>query len=110
MTVTQSLFGLTVREIAGRTRAVVVVVEATGEVDAANATEFTRAIDRVEGPRPLVVDLSGLDYLDSAGFAAVDRLLSRQAITIVIDPHSPIRVAAKLIEMPCFDTVEDALP
>ncbi|HZM74351.1 MAG TPA: STAS domain-containing protein [Candidatus Limnocylindrales bacterium] len=106
---TQPLFSLTTREIADRTPPVV-VVEANGEVDAANAAEFTRAIDAIAGPRPLVVDISGLDYIDSAGFAAVDRMLSRQAITVVLDPNSPIRAAAKLIELPSLDSVEDALP
>jgi anti-anti-sigma factor len=87
----------------------VTVIEVTGEIDATNAAQFTRAIDGTPGRRPLVVDLSGLDYINSAGFAAIDQLLSRQVITIVVDPHSPIRAAAKLIEMPCRDSVEDAV-
>lgn len=105
---TQPLFRLTSREISdlspGR-----VVVEVAGEIDATNAAEFIRALDAVPGPRPLVMDLSGLDYIDSAGFAAVDRLLSRRAVTVVLDPLSPIRAAAKLIELPSHDTVDDAL-
>ena len=105
---TQPLFSLTTREITDRTP-MAVVVRATGEVDATNAAAFSRAIDRVQGPRPLVVDISGLDYIDSAGFAAVDQLMSRQAVIVVLDPHSPIRAAAKLIELPSHDTVEDAL-
>lgn len=105
---TQPLFNLASREIADRTPKVV-VVEATGEVDAANAAEFARAVEGVAGPRPLVLDLSGLDYMDSAGFSAVDGLLARQVITIVLDPHSPIRAAAKLIELPSHDTIQDAL-
>lgn len=105
---TQALFHLTIREIADRTP-VVVVVEVTGEIDATNAAEFTAAVDAVPGARPLVVDLSGLGYIDSAGFAAVDRLLSRGAVTVVLAPHSPIRAAAKLIELPCHDTIEAAL-
>jgi anti-anti-sigma factor len=106
--VTQPLYSLTTREIPDRTTAVV-VVEASGEVDATNAAEFARAIDAVEGPRPLVVDLSGLDYIDSAGFAAVDGMLDRRAIIVVLDPHSPIHAAAKLIELPSHSTIEDAL-
>jgi anti-anti-sigma factor len=106
--VAQSSFQLSSRELRGRSPAVV-VVEATGEVDATNAAGFGVAIVAVEGPRPLIVDLSRIDYIDSAGFAVVDRLLSRQIITVVLDPHSPIRAAAKLIELPCHDTVEDAL-
>ena len=105
---TQPLFHLSSREITDRTPTVV-VVEVAGEIDATNVAEFTRAITGITGARPVVVDLSGLDYIDSAGFAAVDRLLGRQAITVVLDPHSPVRAAAKLIELPSFDTLEDAL-
>jgi anti-sigma B factor antagonist len=106
--VTQPSFSLAPREIEGRASAVV-VVRAGGEVDTTNAAEFAEAIDAVPGPRPLIVDLSGLDYIDSAGFAAVDGLLSRQAIKVVLDPHCPIRAAAELIELPSHDTIEDAL-
>jgi anti-sigma B factor antagonist len=105
---TQPLFSLTAREVTDRTPTVV-VVRATGEVDAANAADFRRAIEDIPGSRPLVVDLSGLDYIDSAGFATIDQLLSRRAIIVVLDPHSPIRPAAKLIELPSHDTIEDAL-
>jgi anti-sigma B factor antagonist len=106
--VKQPLFQVTSREIGDRTPPVV-VVEVSGEVDATNAAEFTSALNEIAGPWPLVVDLSGLDYIDSAGFSAVDRLLTRQAVIVVLDPHSPIHAAAKLIELPSFDTVEDAI-
>lgn len=101
---TPPLFHLTLRE-----QRPAVVVEVSGEVEVTGAAQFVAAIDAVAGPRPLIVDLSGLDYIDSAGFAAVDRLLDRAAIVVVLDPHSPIRAAAKLIELPFHDTVEDAL-
>ena len=104
----QSLFHLTSREITDRTPRVV-VVEVAGEVDATNADDFTRAIVDIPGPRPLIVDLSSLDYIDSAGFAAVDRLMSRQAIIVVLEPHSPVHTAAKLIELPSHGSLEDAL-
>jgi anti-anti-sigma factor len=106
--VTQPLFELNTRELADRDPAVV-VVEVSGEIDAINVAEFTHAIDGVKGRRPLVMDLSALDYVDSAGFAAVERLLAREVVIVVLDPRSAIRAAAKLIELPCYDSVEAAL-
>lgn len=44
------------------------VATARGEVDAANADALATAIEvRVGSARTVVLDLSGLDYLDSAG-------------------------------------------
>lgn len=44
------------------------LVAARGEVDAANAEAMTRAVEvRVGAARTVVLDLSALEYLDSAG-------------------------------------------
>ena len=75
-------------------------VTVTGEVDAANAADFTRAIHALPGPRPLIVNLSNVVYFDSAGFAALDRLLADKAIIIVIEPTSTLFKAAELMCMP----------
>ncbi|MGW5354147.1 STAS domain-containing protein [Streptomyces sp. NPDC004031] len=46
-----------------------VVLRAAGEVDLSNCAELAAAADRAlgHGPGPLVVDLSAVEYLDSAG-------------------------------------------
>ena len=44
-------------------------VTVTGEVDAATADQFLRAVHELPGPRPLIVNLSPAFYFDSAGFA-----------------------------------------
>jgi anti-anti-sigma factor len=85
-----------------------IAIAVTGEIDVTTAAEFVAAVDAVDGPRPLIVDLSGLLYLDSAGFVALDDLLARQAIVIVLSPESPIRTAAALMGLPCHDTVDAA--
>ncbi|MEU6404287.1 STAS domain-containing protein [Streptomyces sp. NPDC046985] len=55
----------------GRTR-----LAATGEIDMSNSTVLTEALDSASGQ--LVLDLTGVEYLDSAGlsvlFAHADRL------------------------------------
>jgi anti-anti-sigma factor len=47
----------------------VVVLAVTGEVDMSNCAELAAAADQAlgRGPGPLVVDLSAVGYLDSAG-------------------------------------------
>lgn len=105
----QQMFDITNRklEVAGQPSNV--LVEVSGEIDVTNAPRFTRAIRGLAGPRPLVIDITGLNYIDSAGFAALDLLLRQHAITIVLEPQSPIRAAAMLIELPCHDTIAEAM-
>jgi anti-sigma B factor antagonist len=103
---TQAAFTLAVREPNAPGAAPVVAV--TGEIDVLNAADFRAALDATPGPRPLILDLSGLDFLDSAGFAAVEDLLGRAAAVVVLDPSSPVRTAAGLMGLPCHDTVKAA--
>lgn len=83
-------------------------VTVTGEVDAANAAAFTRAVRELPGPRPLIVNLSAAFYFDSAGFAALDRLRADNAIVLVIEPSSALFAAAELICMPAHHSGTDA--
>lgn len=101
---TSAAFTLTVHAV-DESRAAVTV---TGEIDVTNAADFIRSIDGITARRPLIVDLSGLQYLDSAGFAGLDELLGRGAIVIVLDPHSPVRAAATLLGLPCHDSIDAA--
>jgi anti-sigma B factor antagonist len=50
-----------------------VVLTLTGEIDMSNAHAFATALAeaRQDAAEPLVVDLSAVDYLDSAGLAAL---------------------------------------
>lgn len=84
------------------------VVVVTGEVDADNVAEFAQAVDDLPGPRPLIVDLSTVRYFDSAGFAALDRMLAERAIILVIAPHGVLCKAAKLVCMPAYDNADAA--
>ena len=83
------------------------VVEIRGEIDAGNAASFETALADLASPA-LVVDLSGAGYLDSAGFAVLDRLLARTALAVVVAPGSVLRTAAQLVGVPIHDTVDQA--
>lgn len=75
-------------------------VAVTGEVDAANAAAFTQAIHALPGSRPLIVNLSSAFYFDSAGFAALDRLLAGKEVVLVVEPSSTLFAATALVCMP----------
>ena len=50
------------------------VLAATGEIDMSNADAFAQALAQARaagGDGPFVVDLTGVEYLDSAGLAAL---------------------------------------
>jgi anti-sigma B factor antagonist len=83
------------------------VAELYGEVDAANAAGFEAALAGPAEPA-VVVDLSQAGYLDSAGFAVVDRLLATTALAVVVTPGSVLRTAAQLMGIPINDTVDQA--
>jgi anti-sigma B factor antagonist len=83
-------------------------VTVTGEVDASNVREFTRMVSELPGERPLILQLSSVKYLDSAGFAALDRLLADNAILIVLSPDSFMYRVATLMCMPIHHDAETA--
>lgn len=76
------------------------VATVTGEIDVTNAEDFIECIRGMSATRPIVVDLSRIRYLDSAGFAALDRLLAERTVPIVIAPDSGIHKAAVVMELP----------
>ncbi len=80
-------------------------VTVTGEVDASNVVQFTRSVRDLPGARPVIFDLSSVKYLDSAGFAALDRLLAENAIVIVLSPGSFMYRVAELMCMPLYHDV-----
>jgi anti-anti-sigma regulatory factor len=81
-----------------------------GDVDASNADRLRADLAGLAGPAApgLVVDLSTVDYFDSAAFAMLDDLLSRLRLAVVIAPGSAVRAAAALMAIPLHDSVADA--
>ena len=104
----RSAFGLDIDTVDTGGRLAVSVTTA-GEVDVTNAAQFAQSLDDIAGPRPLILDLSSLRYLDSAGFAVVLRLVERQAVLIVLASQSLIHKAATLIGLTCYETVDSAI-
>lgn len=84
------------------------IVSVTGEVDATNAERFAAAVGEIAAQRSTVLDLSDLLYLDSAGFAALHRIVSGHRVEIALSAHSPLRRAAALMGLPHHDSVEAA--
>ena len=83
-------------------------VTVTGEIDVTNVDEFTRSVLDVPGPRPVILQLSSVKYLDSAGFAALDRLLEQDAIVLVLSPDSFMFRVAELMCLPIHHDAEAA--
>jgi anti-sigma B factor antagonist len=83
-------------------------VTVTGEVDVTNVDEFTQSVLAVPGMRPIILDLSAVKYLDSAGFAALDRLLEQNAIVLVLSPDSFMYRVAELMCLPIHHDVDSA--
>jgi anti-sigma B factor antagonist len=86
-----------------------VVAAVTGELDVTNASDFVVSTENLPGVRPIVLDLSDLVYLDSAGLATLDRLTGTNSAVVVIPPSSPMFRAAELMDLPRHDTVEQAI-
>lgn len=80
----------------------------TGELDRTNAAHFVAALDGVPGRRPLILDLSRLRFIDSAGFAAVIRMVEQQIVVLVVEPVSLLRRAATVMGLPMHDHVDSA--
>jgi anti-sigma B factor antagonist len=67
------------------------IVEILGQVDLATAPAFQHALDTAAADRSqLTVDLTGLDFLDSAGIKVLFGLATRLDLHLVVDCSSVI--------------------
>ena len=66
---------------------VTMIVE--GDIDMSSADQFRRSLDDVPAGSRLVVDLTGVDYLDSAGVKVLYDHLGRDP-ELIIDPDAVI--------------------
>ena len=61
------------------------VIRLRGEVDMANATDLADALGTAADlGRPVVIDVSELSFIDSAGFAAIHRSIERVRVHLVV--------------------------
>jgi anti-sigma B factor antagonist len=98
----------------------VVVASVSGEIDLSNAADLRAAIARELSNEPLglVVDLTAVDYLDSAGIQVIydlrERLRERgQRLALVVAGDSSIAETLRIVDVPnavaIAGTVDDAL-
>ena len=73
------------------------IVRLTGEIDISNAEPIGDALDALVGPeaRRLVVDLDGLEFMDSAGIAMLLRTAAR---VDAVEIRHPSEVMRRIIE------------
>lgn len=89
----------------------VMVVTPTGRVDAYHAPAFRGAVYEVieEGNYKIVVDLSGVNFMDSAGMSVLVTLLKRvkqnQGDVKLVRPKNP--AAQRILTLTRFDRVFD---
>jgi anti-sigma B factor antagonist len=94
------------------------LVEITGEADVTNTDELRRLLDEevARQPRTLIIDLSGLRFMDSSALHALlwaNRSLDRQGRVLAL--VSPQAAVAKILRLttadrliPVFGTVAEA--
>jgi anti-anti-sigma factor len=106
--------------VEGERQGTICLVRVHGEIDLSNAHEVSSAIGMVMGQeaRRLVVDLSDITYLDSAGVALLLRLAERlrarrRQLHLVVPRRSPVRRVLDFTGLPRVIPlevrVEDAL-
>jgi anti-anti-sigma factor len=98
----------------------IVIASLRGEIDLSNAGELNETIGRrlTNDVLALVLDLTAVEYVDSAGIHVIydlhERLRNRgQEIRVVIAPGAPIGEALRLADVPravgAAESVEAAL-
>jgi anti-anti-sigma factor len=92
------------------------IVRVTGEIDLSNAAELLDEIgDAVRsGAAAIIVDLSGVTFLDSSGIAMLFRLRqrlahSRQELRLVVPGDSPIRRVLDITRMGELIPIQESL-
>jgi anti-sigma B factor antagonist len=90
--VADDAFALGAVEAAGNV-AGVPVVRLTGEIDISNAEPIGDALEAIVGPdaRQVVVDLEGLQFMDSAGIAMLLRTAARVDEVEIRNPSDVMR-------------------
>ncbi len=94
------------------------LVEVAGEADVTNSDDLRRALEAelAQQPRTLIIDLSGLRFMDSSALHAlltVNRAMDRQGGVLAL--VSPQAAVAKILRLttadrliPVFDSVAEA--
>jgi anti-anti-sigma factor len=84
-----------------------VVARLAGEVDSSNADTVQAELSAASDGRPLVLDLTDVGYLDSAGLALLERVRRGADLRLVVPPDS---VTASVIKVTGLDAVIPVFP
>jgi anti-sigma B factor antagonist len=101
-------------------RGTAVIARLSGEVDNSNAVELKRALEQRVPPAAvgLIVDLSQVGYLDSAGIELIFQLARslrdrRQHLRLIVPASSPVRRVLVLCDVggiaPLDEAIEEAV-
>ena len=86
-----------------------VVARLTGEVDSSNASSVEESMREHSTGRRLVLDLSDLRYLDSAGIAMIDALRRTCDLRLVLPPRSIVTRALTMTGVDQLVPVHDSV-
>ena len=93
----------------------VLIARVSGEVDASNAVELGRALGEKlpSSAHGLVLDLSGIVYLDSAGIELLFSLASRlgdrrQRLRLSVPKESPVRRVLEICDIGSVAPIEES--
>jgi anti-anti-sigma factor len=102
------VFDLTVEHCGGAT-----VARLRGEVDTAAAPQLHEQLLAATGDDPLILDLTAVEYLDSAGIAVLDALRRVRDFRLVLDEQSIVARAIGIVGfdqlIPVSGSTDDAL-
>jgi anti-anti-sigma factor len=90
----------------------VVVGRVSGEIDHGNAAEFQAAVLDELRTGPLILDLSRLEFIDSAGLAAIESVRRTTPLRVVVAPESIVYRAFEIVGLdhiiPTYTSVDAA--
>jgi anti-anti-sigma factor len=88
-----------------------VVARLQGDIDSSNVASVIVPLGRQAEGKRLVLDLSDVRYIDSAGIAAIEALRSSVELSLVVPGPSTIRRALQIVGfdqiVPVFERIED---
>jgi anti-anti-sigma factor len=88
-----------------------VVARLHGDIDSSNADEILLPLIAEAAEYPLILGLDDVQYIDSAGMAAIETLRNARTLYIVAPKSSLVRRALEIVGFdqltPIFDHLED---
>ena len=85
------------------------IVMVTGQIDMATAAAFQQVLDEAaHGRSQLTVDLTRLDFLDSAGIKVLFGLAARVDLQLIVDSGSVIATTIAISRLAQASTIREA--